>query len=65
MVHKSFMVSSYLAEQQQYLLLPKDNRFRSDGVLFYFVCLFVFSCWSVGRSQQPLPRSPVLSVLRL
>lgn len=34
MVQKSFMVSSYLAEQWQYLLLPKDNSFREGGVLF-------------------------------
>lgn len=36
MVQKSFMVSSYLAEQWQYLLLPKDNSFREGGVLFIF-----------------------------
>lgn len=39
MVQKSFMVSSYLAEQWQYLLLPKDNRSRKGGV---FLFLFLF-----------------------
>lgn len=36
MVQKSFMVSSYPAEQRQYLLLPKDDRFREGGVMFRF-----------------------------
>lgn len=51
MVQKSFMVSSYLAEQWQYLLLPKDNRFRSGGVFVFFAGVwfdssshFLFSC---------------------
>lgn len=42
----------YLAEQ--YLLLHKDHRFRSGGVLFFIFILLLF-CWSVVRFQQPLP----------
>lgn len=36
MIQKSFMVSSYLAEQWQYLPPPKDNRCRHGGVFVFF-----------------------------
>lgn len=39
MVQKSFMVSSYLAEQRQYLRLLKENESGRNGILFSLVLL--------------------------
>lgn len=55
----------YLAEQ--YLLLHKDRRFRSGGVLFFIFILsfFFFFAGVLLDSSSHFPVSSVLSVFRL